>query len=113
MNRLVEKLAAVGVPAIILIVAISASGLSGAAAITAGLAALGPGGMIGGIVFLAIAGIASEAITKYGFEAIFKAVLKELYKNGESKESIKNKIETYPITKSLKLKINNYIDELK
>ncbi len=47
MDKIVEKIVSIGVPGIMLLVAISMTGLSGAAAITAALALLGPGGMIG------------------------------------------------------------------
>ena len=43
MDRIVNKIAGLGVPGIMLMVAISMTGLSGAAAITAALALLGPG----------------------------------------------------------------------
>lgn len=43
MDKIISKVAALGVPGLILVVAIAASGLSGAAAITVALAALGPG----------------------------------------------------------------------
>ena len=46
-------------PGLVLVVAISATGLVGAAAITAALAALGPGGIIGGIVTLGVIGLIS------------------------------------------------------
>lgn len=54
MDRIVNKIAGLGVPGIMLMVAISMTGLSGAAAITAALALLGPGGMLGGIAFLIV-----------------------------------------------------------
>lgn len=45
MDELCEKLASLGIPSLVFLGAMSATGLSGAAAITAALAALGPGGM--------------------------------------------------------------------
>ena len=56
MDKVVEKIVSIGVPGIMLMVAISMTGLYGAAAITAALALLGPGGMIGGVVTLLVAG---------------------------------------------------------
>ena len=109
MDKVVHKIAAMGVPGLILTVAIAATGLSGAAAITAALAAIGPGGMIGGIITLGVAGVIAHAISEYGFDAIFKAVMRELYRRGESKSSLKTKVEKYPISRSLKLKV---IDEI-
>lgn len=105
MDKIVHKIAALGVPGIILAVAISATGLTGAAALTAALAAIGPAGMIGGIITLGAAGVIAHGISEYGFDAIFKAVMKEMYKNGESKSSMVQKVEKYPISRSLKQKV--------
>ncbi len=61
MDEAVRKLAGVGLPGVILLIAMASTGLTGAAAITAALAMLGPGGMIGGVVFLGIIGLASDS----------------------------------------------------
>ena len=112
MERIVSKIAALGVPGLILITAIGATGLAGGAAITTALAAIGPGGMIGGIVTLGVIGLISEGITEYGFDAIFSAVVKELYKRGETKNSILKKIEKYPVSKQLKRKLRDSLNEI-
>lgn len=112
MDKIVNKIVALGVPGLMLLIAVGASGLAGAAAVTTALACLGPGGMIGGVVTLIIASLISEAIAKYGFEAIFLKVCKGLYEKGETKESIKEKIRNYKISKSLKEKAIKYLDEL-
>lgn len=109
-DKLIEKTAALGVPALIFVAAIGATGFAGAAAITTALAALGPGGMIGGVAFLGVAGVISSLIGKYGYEAIFQAVIKELHKKGESKESILSKIDSYHVSKELKLKLKDQIE---
>lgn len=95
-----------------LVIAIGATGLAGGAAITAALAALGPGGMIGGIATLGVIGLLSEGIAKYGVDAIFLSVVKELYKRGESKESILEKIKKYPISRDLKRKLNESLEKI-
>ena len=97
MDKIVSKIAALGVPGLVLTVAIGATGLAGGAAITTALAAIGPGGMIGGLVTLGVIGLISEGISKYGVDAIFSAVVKELYRRGETKEQLKQKIKRYPI----------------
>lgn len=112
MERIVSKIAALGVPGLILITAIGATGLAGGAAITTALAAIGPGGMIGGIVTLGVIGLISEGITEYGFDAIFNAVVRELYKRGETKNSILKKIEKYPVSKQLKRKLRDSLNEI-
>lgn len=112
MEKVIAKIAGFGIPGLILIVAINATGYAGAAALTAALAALGPGGMIGGIITLGAVGFISDAVIKYGFQSIFSGVLKELYKRGETKESIRAKVDKYPVSKSLKLLLYNKLDEL-
>lgn len=112
MDKIVSKIAALGVPGLIFMVALSATGLAGGAAITAALAALGPGGMIGGIATLGIIGLISEAITEYGFDTIFSAVVNELYKRGETIESLLKKNDKYPVSKSLKSKLKEKLRSL-
>ncbi len=112
MDKIISKIAALGVPGLVLVIAIGATGLAGGAAITAALAALGPGGMIGGIATLGVLGLISEGIAKYGIDAIFSGVVLELYKRGETKESILKKIEKYPVSKDLKRKLKDSLDKV-
>lgn len=112
MDKIVAKIAALGVPGLVLVIAIGATGLAGGAAITVALAALGPGGMIGGIVTLGVLGLISEGIAKYGMDAIFSAVVIELYKRGETKESILNKIQKYPVSKDLKRRLRESLEKV-
>ena len=100
-----------GIPGLILVTAIGATGLAGGAALTTALAAIGPGGMIGGIATLGVIGLISEGIAEYGFDAIFKAVVLELYKRGETKDTILKKIEKYPVSKGLKRKLCESLDK--
>ena len=112
MEKIISKVAALGIPGLILMVAMSATGLSGAAALTAALASLGPGGMIGGIALLGVAGLIAQGLTEFGFDAIFSGVVKELYRRGETKDTILSKIEKYPVSKSLKRKLKEGLDKL-
>ena len=112
MDKVAEKIVSIGVPGIMLMVAISMTGLYGAAAITAALALLGPGGMIGGVVTLLIAGAIASAISEYGFDALFRAVIKKMYRNGETKESIRAKIKKGPWSKKLKTKAISELEYL-
>lgn len=112
MDKLVSKVAALGVPGLVLVVAIGATGLAGGAAITAALAALGPGGMIGGIATLGVIGLISEGIAKYGMDAVLTSVVKELYKRGETKDSILRKVDGYPVSKELKLKLRDSLENI-
>ena len=112
MEKIVSTLAALGVPGLVLLIAMSATGFAGAAAITAALAALGPGGIIGGIALLGVIGLVSKGITEFGFDAIFVAVVKELVKRGESKDSILAKINSYPVMPGLKRKLREELQNL-
>lgn len=107
MDKLVDKIVALGVPGLVLLIAMSATGYAGAAAITAALAALGgPLGILGGIAMLGILALISKGIAEYGFEAIYTRVLSQLKsKKGLTEDQIKSKIESYPISKSMKLKL--------
>ena len=111
MDKLVSKIAALGIPGLVLVTAIGATGLAGGA-ITTALAALGPGGILGGIATLGIIGLISEGIAQYGVDAIFSAVIKELYRKGETKEEILRKIKKYPISKELKRKLKENIEKV-
>ena len=112
MDKIVSSITALGIPGIVLMVAINATGYAGAAGITAALAALGPGGMVGGIATLGAVGLISKALSEFGFDAIFSAVIKELVKRGETVESLKEKIDSYPISKPLKRKLREELDRL-
>jgi len=113
-DKIVETISGFGVPGLILLITISISGLAGGAALTASLALLGgPLGMLGGIGVLGIMMLISKAISKYGFEKIYYSVLNELIEKGETKESIIKKINGYRISKSLKLKLIDKINNLK
>lgn len=105
MERIISKIAGMGVPGLVLLVAINATGLSGAAAMTTALAAIGPGGMLGGVACLLAASLILDGIAEWGFDALFAGVVRELYVRGETKESIQHKIARYPITRKLKRKL--------
>ena len=109
MEKIVSKVAALGVPGLVLLIAVSTAGYAGGAAIITALAALGPGGIIGGIITLGVIGLIAHGLTEYGIEAILSAVVKELVKNGETKETILEKIEKYPISKSLKSRLREEV----
>ncbi len=112
MDKIIEKIVGLGVPGLILVVAISVSGYAGAAAITVALASLGgPLGMLGGIGVLGITVYISQAISKYGFEKIYSGTIKGLLDKGETKSSILGKIDKYKISKELKLKLKDLLQK--
>jgi len=71
MEKIVTKLVALGVPGLLLLVAMSITGLAGAAAITAALAALGgPFGMLGGVAMLGITALVADGLATYGVDKL-------------------------------------------
>lgn len=110
MDKVISKLAGFGVPILIFITAIGATGLSGAAAYTTALVAIGPMGMIGGIGSLLVFGLISETITEFGITETYNLVIKEMCKQGQTQENMLKKVNKYPISKSMKYKLNETIN---
>jgi hypothetical protein len=105
-DKVINTIAGLGVPGLVLLVAMAVSGWAGAAAMTTALAALGgPLGMLGGIALLGVLALISWAIAEYGFEKIAVAVIKELKRKGKKREGVLKEIESYPISRGMKLKI--------
>lgn len=105
MDEFVRKAAGLGFPMIILLITMATTGLTGAAAITASLALLGPGGMIGGIIFLGMIGIAADMLSKFGLETLLEAIYTERLKNGEALRKLLQEIQNLPISGDLKRKL--------
>ena len=111
-DKIVSKIVALGIPGLILLVAIGTSGLAGGAAISATLATLGgPLGMLGGIALLGLMVLIFNGISEYGFEAILKSVVRGMKEKGATKEETLKKIEDYPISKKLKLILKDYLNQ--
>lgn len=69
LNDFVRKIAALGTPGVVFLVAMSSTGLAGGAAIASALALLGgPAGMYGGIILLPVIAVATDYLAKYGLE---------------------------------------------
>ncbi|WP_083305258.1 restriction endonuclease [Moorena producens] len=111
MDEVVRKVAALGLPGVILLITMATTGLTGAAAITAALAMLGPFGMIGGIGFLGVVGIAADGLSKFGLEALLVGIYKQRQEEGESKASlckeIKGLMVSHDLKRKLKAEVNN------
>lgn len=112
MDQIAAKLAALGVPALVLIVVMSVSGFAGGAALTFALASLGgPLGMLGGIAVLGILLLIAHALTQYGFDALFHAVIAKIIASGMTKKEILSKIDGYPISSDLKRKLKETVEK--
>ncbi|WP_287252592.1 restriction endonuclease [Moorena sp. SIO4E2] len=110
MDEVVRKFAALGLPGVILLIAMATTGFTGAAAITAALAMLGPFGMIGGIAFLGVVGIAADGLSKFGLEALLVGIYKERQQEGESKASLCKEIERLMVSRDLKRKLKEEVN---
>ena len=100
-DKVAKKIAGLGIPGLVLLVAISSSGLAGGAAIVAALAVLGgPLGMLGGIGALGVLVFIAAALSKFGLKEIFKRVLKNLKKQGKTKEEILQKSIVIPFLRN-------------
>ncbi|WP_013324778.1 hypothetical protein [Gloeothece verrucosa] len=106
MDEIIKKIAGLGLPGILLVIAIAASGGSSAAAIAliAGLG--GPLGIIGGLGLLGLAGVIAEEVTAFGIDAILKNIYTERSKT-ESVRVLLKEIQDLPITDDLKLKLKH------
>ncbi len=65
-----------------------------------------------GVATLGVALLLVRGISEFGFDAILSNVVKQLYKQGETKETIKQKIEGYHVAKSLRFKLVGMLDSL-
>ena len=54
--------------------------------------------MIGGIAILGVLAFIAAALSKFGFKSLFKRVLNNLKKEGDTTEEILQKIGSYPIS---------------
>lgn len=109
-QRTIEQFVALGVPGLVLLAALSATGFAGAAAITAGLASLGgPFGMLGGIGVLVILYAAAKPLASHGFRYIAVGVVRGLKAKGQSVEDIRAAISRIPdwlLTRSVRMKLD-------
>ncbi|MBD6619305.1 hypothetical protein FNW02_26630 [Komarekiella sp. 'clone 1'] len=110
MDEVVKKIAALGLPGILLVIAISVSGVAGGYGVVAALAGLGgPFGIIGGLGVLGLTTLVGEALAGYGIEAVLKNIYTERRKT-ESVRYLLKEIKDLPITEDLKLKLKNELN---
>jgi hypothetical protein len=111
-DKVVQKLVALGIPGLVLLGIIATTELAGAAAIVAALSVLGgPLGILGGIAVLGVLALAADAVAEFGFESVATRVVAGLVKNGSSKRDIKAKINSYSLlSKGIKKRIIATLD---
>lgn len=113
LDKAIEKIVALGVPGLVLVIVIAKTGLAGGAAIVAALATLGgPWGMMGGLALLGVLVLISQAIAKYGVEIVAKGVTRGLVEKRMSKEEIIKKIDSYWfLSDPLKRQIKDVVED--
>lgn len=115
LEKVVQGLVALGVPGLILLVAVATSGFAGGAALTTGLAMLGgPLGIVGGIGGLVLVALVSRALARYGLPRVSKLVVKGLLATGCSPQGIRDQIRKYPqwiFSGELRSKIEEVLSE--
>lgn len=95
----IEYLVSLGVPGSVLFFTIISTGLSGAAAITAALVIIGPGGMIGGILTLLASSVIIKSLSEFGLDYLIVTFFKKYMDTHGKHELIDmiNKIRKYRV----------------
>jgi hypothetical protein len=114
MDDVARKIVSLGLPGVMLAVALGiagGAGLAGAAAITASLAMLGgPLGMMGGIAVLGAATLIGDAVGSYGIEEVLVAVYKIHRSNGRTCRELCAEIQSLWISRDMQQRIIQRID---
>ncbi len=115
MDKLITKLAGLGVRGLVLVVAGGAAEVTGGAALVVALTAIGPFGIFGGVLTLGLIALITDSVGEYGIKKVFSAVLEELIKQGYSVEEIIDTINNGKfykfMSKSLKLELLDLLRE--
>lgn len=61
---------------------------------------------------MGLIGLISQTVAEYGFDLVFVSIVKQLYKQGETKTTIIAKIEKYPVSRSLKFKLKDELNKV-
>ncbi len=109
LDEVVQKLASLGLPGIIFIIAVAASGGTAYPMIYALFGLGGPLGLIGGLGVLGISTIIGDIVTRYGIEALLKTVYLKR-RETETQEYLINEVEGLPISQVLKLNLKKAIE---
>ncbi|MDB9508922.1 hypothetical protein PN502_18035 [Microcystis aeruginosa CS-338/01] len=109
LDEVLQKLASLGLPGIIFIIAVVASTSTTYPMIYALLGLGGPLGVIGGLGVLGISTIIGDMVTGYGIEAVLKAVYLKR-RETETQEYLINEVKGLPISPVLKLNLKKAIE---
>jgi len=109
LDEVAKKIASLGLPGVILVVALAISGGNSYAVMLAFATLGGPFGIVGGLGLLGLTTIVGEALTGYGIEAVLIAVYKER-RQTQTQEILLKEVESLPITEALKLKLKHQLE---
>jgi hypothetical protein len=108
MDEIVKKIAGLGLPGVLVVIATAASAGSNAA-VVAIITSLGqPFGLLGGLGLLGLLSVVGDAIAGYGIENLLKVIYTERRKT-ESVRFLLQEIKNLPITDELKIRLTNHL----
>lgn len=108
LDKVVSAIAALGVPGLVFVFTIAvcgSAGLFGAAAVSTALCAIGPGGMIGGLISLGVISLLTLGIAQFGIGTILAECIVNFKNRGATKENLIHQIENYPLSSGLRYKL--------
>ncbi len=109
LDEIVEKIASLGLPGILLVTMATAS--TSTTPVIATLTALGgPLGVLGGVGVLGLMTVLGDSVSTYGLEALLTAIYTERVKKENSLE-LQQEIEGLPITDTLKLNLKKVVNK--
>lgn len=105
-DKIIDKLAPLGVPGLIFLVLMSFSPWAGGAAIMSTLSLLGgPFGAIAGLGVLGVFSLYGKKISAFGYNRIIILLIDRMKKQGKRTDEIMQEIQKFPISGDLKNKI--------
>ena len=107
MDKIIATIAAEGIPACVLKVALDATGLHGGARLTKALSSIGPGGMFGGLISLGVLQFVSYNLTRDVFERIYIRAVHQMFEDGTPNEDVMTTIDSYSISPELRERLKS------
>ena len=89
----------IAIPAAVLVIAKKSTGLNGGAAFTSGLSKIGPGGMTGGLITLAVIAAAAFLLVMAAAYFICAKKAEKSHKSGSARNITMARIRRYPVSK--------------
>lgn len=111
MDEIVKKISSLGLPGVILVITMAASGgVGGSYALVGAIATLGgPFGIVGGLSVLGLMTILGDKLAEYGIESVLASIYAERSKT-EPVEALLKEIRNLPISADIKLKLHHTLE---